>query len=241
MHNENRAMLSRRAFLTALALARCAGVETASPDPMAGRFQARPRNEKLSATRPNESWLYVPRNVKQPAPLIITLHGAGGRGARALEHMRDDADSIGAILIAPDSIDRTWDVIIDDLGPDVEQIDAKLEIVFDAFAIDVDRIAVSGFSDGASYALTLGVMNGDLFTHVIAFSPGFLVAPVQVGTPRIFISHGTQDEILPIDRCSRRLAPALKRAGYDVTYREFDGGHTVTAAVARAAMDWFTD
>jgi phospholipase/carboxylesterase len=111
--------------------------------------------------------------------------------------MRGSADSIGAILIAPDSIGRTWDVIAGAIGPDVERIDAQLAMVFDAFAIEVDRICASGFSDGASYALTLGILNGDLFSHVIAFSPGFLAARSHTGAPRIFISHGTRDEILP--------------------------------------------
>lgn len=241
MHNQNRAMLNRRTFLAlAAAAAGCAGVEQASPPEMA-RLQSRPGNGTTRAARVAAPWLYVPRSIEEPAPLIVTLHGAGGRGARALEHMRDEADRIGAIVVAPDSTGRTWDAIVGDFGPDVQRIDEHLLRVFDAYAIDIDRIAVSGFSDGASYALSLGVANGDLFTHVIAFSPGFLVAPSQTGAPRIFISHGTRDEILPIDRCSRRLAPALQRAGYDLVYREFDGGHTVPGDVAHEAMDWFTE
>jgi predicted esterase len=32
----------------------------------------------------------------------------------------------------------------------------------------------------------------------------------------------------------------LQRAGYDVHYREFDGGHTVPAEIANEAMEWFT-
>src|SRR5215213_1294102 len=183
---------------------------------MDGRFQSRPRNAGHPPARPSAPWLYVPTSVKEPAPVIVTLHGAGGRGARTLEYLRGNADRIGAIVIAPDSAGRTWDVILDDFGPDVQRIDAQLLAVFDAYAIDVDRIAVSGFSDGASYALSLGVANGDLFTHVMAFSPGFLVARSQMGVPKIFISHGTHDDVLPIDRCSRRLVPSLKRAGYDV-------------------------
>jgi phospholipase/carboxylesterase len=52
------------------------------------------------------------------------------------------------------------------------------------------------------------------------------------------VSHGIDDRVLPIDPCSRRLVPALRNSGYDVDYREFDGGHTVppemvTAAIAR--------
>jgi len=39
--------------------------------------------------------------------------------------------------------------------------------------------------------------------------------------------------------CSRRLVPGLRRAGYDVTYREFDGPHTVPLELSREAADWF--
>ncbi|MFP5247954.1 MAG: alpha/beta hydrolase, partial [Thermoanaerobaculia bacterium] len=105
--------------------------------------------------------------------------------------------------------------------------------------VDPAHLCVSGFSDGASYALTLGLANGDLFTHCIAFSPGFLQAVEQVGKPRFFISHGNDDQILPVHLCSRRIVPRLERAGYDVRYREFAGGHTVPGEVASDAMQWF--
>jgi predicted esterase len=61
----------------------------------------------------------------------------------------------------------------------------------------------------------------------------------QHGTPRIFVSHGTQDRVLPIERCSRRVVPQLERAGYDVLYHEFDGPHTVPPEIARQAARWF--
>jgi len=44
--------------------------------------------------------------------------------------------------------------------------------------------------------------------------------------------------VLPIDQCSRRIVPMLRRAGYDVRYDEFEGGHTVPPAIASAAVDW---
>jgi predicted esterase len=53
------------------------------------------------------------------------------------------------------------------------------------------------------------------------------------------VAHGTRDAVLPIAACSRRLVPALERGGYDVTYREFDGPHTVPPDVAREALAWF--
>jgi phospholipase/carboxylesterase len=58
-------------------------------------------------------------------------------------------------LLAPDSRDRTWDVILSSFGPDVDYIDRALGSTFQRYAIDPDRIAIGGFSDGASYALPL--------------------------------------------------------------------------------------
>jgi predicted esterase len=54
----------------------------------------------------------------------------------------------------------------------------------------------------------------------------------------VFVSHGTVDDVLPIDRTSREIVPALRADGYDVTYREFDGDHGVPPEVAREAVDW---
>jgi phospholipase/carboxylesterase len=44
--------------------------------------------------------------------------------------------------------------------------------------------------------------------------------------------------VLPIDNCSRRIVPLLRRGGYDVRYREFEGAHTVPPEIAREAAGW---
>jgi phospholipase/carboxylesterase len=126
---------------------------------------------------------------------------------------------------------------MDDFGPDVEFIDRALERTFEMCDLDPARIAIGGFSDGASYALSLGLPNGDVFTHILAFSPGFTAHPSMAGKPRIFVSHGMRDAVLPIDRCSRRIVPQLKAAGYKVDYREFDGPHTVPSEMVAAAAE----
>ena len=185
--------------------------------------------------------LYVPAAYRagQPAPMVIMLHGAGGDARATLGLLRPLADATGLILLAPTSREYTWDVIVGGYGPDVEAIDGALREAFEGLAVDPARLAVGGFSDGASYALSLGIDNGDLFTHVLAFSPGFMAPSVRVGAPRFFVSHGTGDGVLPIERCSRRIVPQLQRAGYDVAYREFEGGHTVPPEIALKAADWF--
>jgi phospholipase/carboxylesterase len=160
-----------------------------------------------------------------------------------LAQLRGQADETGLILLALSSREPTWDSILDRgrYGSDIAVIDRALEHTFSRWAVDPARVAVGGYSDGASYALSLGIANGDLFSDVIAFSPGFLAPTVQRGSPRIFVSHGTQDRWLPIDSCSRRIVPQLERDGYEVRYREFEGGHVVPPGIAREAAIWFTN
>lgn len=192
---------------------------------------------ELGGTR---AFLYVPAGYRAdgPAPLVLSLHGAGGGAQQGLYPLQALADEAGFVLLAVGSAGRTWDVIRGGFGPDVEAVDGALAHVFGRVAVDPERVVASGFSDGASYALSLGITNGDLFTHVAAFSPGFMAPASQHGAPRIFISHGTGDQVLPIDRCSRRLVPMLEGAGYDVKYHEFDGGHTVPPDIALEGVRW---
>jgi predicted esterase len=147
-----------------------------------------------------------------------------------------DAEDSGVILLAPDSRGRTWDVLLDGYGPDVAFIDRALDQTFRRCAVDPTNVVVEGFSDGASYALGLGLANGNLFRRVIAFSPGYVPSADTEGRPSVFVSHGIADDVLPIDHCSRRIVPALRKAGYDVDYREFEGGHEVPAEIAADAL-----
>jgi phospholipase/carboxylesterase len=48
------------------------------------------------------------------------------------------------------------------------------------------------------------------------------------------------DDVLPINRCSRRIVSRLRSDGYSVHYREFFGGHTVPDSIAREAEAWVT-
>jgi phospholipase/carboxylesterase len=112
--------------------------------------------------------------------------------------------------------------------------------VFARVAVDPARVAVGGFSDGATYALALGLANGDLFSRVAAFSPGFVIPAPTRGRPRFFVSHGTADPILPIDQCSRIIVPRLRSRGYDVTFREFEGRHEMPPDVVREGLEWLT-
>ena len=217
-----------------------------------GRLAARPVPPDIAAPPPGQHPLglvqdrdglvYLPAGHRPevPAPLTVLLHGAGAGAQQGLDLMRGVADEHGLVLLAPASRDqRSWDLIVGSLGPDVAFLDRALSWLFRRVAVDPTLLAVGGFSDGASYALSLGLANGDLFGQLIAFSPGFAAAPERVGRPRVFVSHGSDDAVLPIDSTSRRLVPRLRQAGYQVEYREFAGGHAVPPSILSDATAWF--
>ena len=184
--------------------------------------------------------IYLPPGLTGPAPLFVLLHGATGSAAGITRRTEAFAlaDELKMVILAPDSRERTWDAIRGQFGPDVAFLDKALAKVFETVPIDRKRVAVGGFSDGASYAISLGLQNGDLFTHVAAFSPGFFVGNQRRGRPLFYISHGKRDEILPFDTTSRRIVPELEAANYSVRFKEFDGPHTVPAPIAREAFEW---
>jgi phospholipase/carboxylesterase len=241
----------RPAFLVSIILAAACATE---PIPIGrpGRLTARPGPRVSTAPAPGEARLglggdkrdgtvYVPTPLRDDNkyPVLLLLHGAGGAGERIERRLQSLADDFGFIIVAPDSRGPTWDATRGGLGADVEFIDRVMRDVLARYPIDQSRIAIGGFSDGASYALTLGVINGDLFTHIIAFSPGYIATDYANGHPEIFVAHGMGDEILDIERTSRILVPGLRRSGFRVVYREFDGAHTISPEIAREAMLWW--
>jgi phospholipase/carboxylesterase len=181
-----------------------------------GRLLARPAQVNQTARRGvlrlglgklRDGLIYVPAGYQasRPAPLVLSLHGAGGNANQGLRLLQQHADRSGFILLAVESRGSTWDMLL----------------------------------YGASYALSLGLTNGDLFKRVIAFSPGFMAPAEQRGKSPIFISHGKSDKVLPIDKCSRRIVPQLQRAGYAVRYREFDGSHILPDEISQEAVGWW--
>jgi phospholipase/carboxylesterase len=201
-----------------------------------------PGLQKLQIGHNRRALLYAPESAvrESAAPLAVMLHGAGGNAEHGLELLKSYAERAKLILLAPQSRKTSWDIISDaQYGPDVRLIGGCLQQIFSQYSIDAGRLAVGGFSDGASYALSLGLSNGLLFRYILAFSPGFM-APVRIeGEPKVFISHGRHDEVLPIQSCSRRLIRILRSRHVAVEYREFEGGHAVPSEMKKEALKLF--
>jgi predicted esterase len=212
-----------------------------------GRFSARPQSGVATTLTSGplglvsdgrDGVVQIPQHAAGPLPTLVFLHGATQSGAAMLRRIGTAAEEAGVAVIAPDSRDGTWDAIRGHFGEDVTHLNRVLEYVFAHVNVDPARLAIGGFSDGASYALSLGLVNGDLFPKVLACSPGFIFPGPVHGKPRFFFSHGTSDPILPIDDCSRVIVPNLRAMGYNVSFREFDGRHELPPAIAVEAMRW---
>lgn len=185
--------------------------------------------------------LYVPESYSSDVkmPLFIALHGASGSSSFWKSYY-DRAEERGFILLALDSKKYTWDAIIKGYAEDLERIDKSLKYVFKRCFIHEENVALAGYSDGATYTLSLGPSNGDLFTHLIAFSPGYFIhSEPLVGKPIIYVSHGDSDPVLSVETTRDQIVPYFSNDGYDVTYYEFRGGHTVPAFVSEQSLDWF--
>jgi phospholipase/carboxylesterase len=197
---------------------------------------------ELGLESDRDGLLYVPptHSWDNPAPLFVGLHGAGGEASDWASYP-DRAEARGMVFLAPDSRFSTWDLSTSgSFGPDLEFLNRALQHTFDRCSIDPSRIALGGFSDGASYALSLGVSNGDLFSHLVAYSPGYFTpSEPLVGKPPVYVSHGMSDSVLPVGITREIIVPALRDAGHDVTFQEFDGDHEVPWKISDVSLDWF--
>ena len=182
---------------------------------------------------------YVPASLRSPSPLIVLLHGAGGDARPFLDEFKRDADQRGIILLSVQSFGRTWALRQpSDKEADVVNIETAMDALSSTTPVDRSRVIVMGFSDGASYALSIGMAYPKLFRTIVAFSPGYAFAPVRLDTTqRIFITHSRRDRVLPANN-TRQIVEALERAGYAPEMHWFSGGHEIDPDLKKAAFDF---
>jgi predicted esterase len=185
------------------------------------------------------AFAYVPATLTGPAPLIVLLHGAGGDAHSFLDQFKRDADQRGVILLSVQSTGRTWaQRKPKDNEAEVANIKAAMEELSHKAPVDQRRTTVMGFSDGASYALSIGIAYPDLFRTIVAFSPGYAFAPEELDTEqRIFIAHSRRDPVLPAANV-REMVRGLESAGYSPEIHWFNGGHEIDPQLKKAAFDF---
>jgi len=237
-----------------LGLAANAGAATRSghlETPLPAAAPAVPETRSGVITLAGGAYAYLPAGPAKPRPLLVVLHGAGGEPANVLSAYKAEADANGIVLLIPRSIKGTWDMVEDlksrlgaemnvqpRYGKDLEALDASLADLFSKVAIDANQVGISGFSDGASYALSVGTANPQLFTTVMALSPGHSFTKKYDKKQRIFISHGEQDQVLPFSN-ARAIAARLRGRGMTVQFEAFQGRHEVPGAIREKAISFF--
>lgn len=186
---------------------------------------------------------YVPVAQAAPAPLLVLFHGAGMSASDFLEGLRQEADQCGCAMLAIQSEGTTWDLTLSlaeaqrkarkavsdvQFGSDADRVERGLAEMLGRAEIDRTRVVPVGFSDGASYALSLALANPRLFRSAVAIAPGFVVSSGRRDlTQNIFIAHGKVDKVLPFDDARQAVVGPLKQAGYRIIFRPFDGGHFI--------------
>ena len=185
--------------------------------------------------------LIVPDGIDPavPTPFMSLFHGGGGSAEKILPILQRHAEERGFLLLVPQSLFPTWDIVIAGNGPDIARLDIGLTEVAARFTLDPTHFAFAGHSDGGSYSLSTGLSNGALVTHILAFSAGFMTVLAQEGEPKVFIAHGQNDTQTPIDTAGRSHAAKLRAAGYDLLYIEHNGPHASQPPMVALGVDYF--
>jgi phospholipase/carboxylesterase len=107
----------------------------------------------------------------------------------------------------------------------------------------VDDLA--GFSQGAAMTNLMGILHPHRIRKMGVLA-GFVPAGLEelilkkpLAGKNIFVAHGTQDPMIPIDRARASIA-LLEQAGAQITYCEDDAGHKLSANCLRALESYLS-
>jgi polyhydroxybutyrate depolymerase len=163
-------MKDRRVFLGA-ALALVALPAAIVPIQAVSFYSAnRDNGSFVSSGEKREYLLYVPKSYdrSKPAPLVISMHGAGlwGASQRDISRWNELADVKGFIVVYPSGVGgkgvRVWRAEPGEgLAKDVRFISALIDTLKASYNIDSTRIFANGLSNGGgmSFALSCALSN----------------------------------------------------------------------------------
>ena len=161
-----------------------------------------------------------------PRPLVLALHpGSGGTpyygGAFMRQVVQPALRSWEAIIVAPDSPTRSWTSATSERA-----VLALIDAILEEYAIDRDRILVTGFSLGGRGTWFMATHHPELFDGAIAIagSPG-RDRLEDLGSMPVHIIHSVDDDVMPIEP-ARAAAEALEARQQRVRFTELEGiGH----------------
>lgn len=150
--------------------------------------------------------LSLPPSSDEPAPLIVLLHGLGmdADSINDASDLPDLAAAQGTIVVTPEALGSPalWQSAPD--GPDAALLDQILADVQAAVCVDLDRVAVAGFSAGAAFAAQFACGRQDEIAALAVVAvefPGGCTQPMP-----IVAFHGTADPVVPITGTEPNMA-----------------------------------
>ena len=135
---------------------------------------------------------------------------------------------------------------LDDLRESAEALIRLVDAYPAPGRADASRFDVVGFSQGAALSNALNCLHPDRVRKagiLAGFMPSGMeeiVARKPLAGKRVFVAHGTQDNLVPIDR-ARASMSLLEQAGAAVAYCESEIGHKVSADCLRGLESFFKD
>ncbi len=174
--------------------------------------------------------LYTPKG-NGPYPTVVLLHGCGGIGPNVPAWALWLQSEGYAALVVDSFSARGIRSLCADSSPlrpavragDVFAAVGKLKTMS---AVDPDRIAAMGLSNGGSTVLAAwraALQHPDArLRAIIAFYPGCAGKPAPAGAPPLLILIGEEDDWAPPEAC-KTLAEAARESGRDLTLVLYPG------------------
>ena len=158
---------------------------------------------------------------------------------------RDEPARRDALFLVVRSTAPTWDLLIGEERPDLDFLEHAYAEIYRRVRVDHARQALIGYSDGASYALSVGLSNPQLFRALMGWAAGFVAieneaAAPEVRRPAVLVEYGTHDELFPFEQVAVPMREQLEAFGCAVTFRVDEGGrHWPSGTFQDEALDWF--
>ena len=213
--------------------------------------------------REQRAALFTPDEIDPGSryPLVTVLHGAGRQDEMLIKGWKHEAEQRQAFILIPRSFYMTWDLIAMGLQgaagpspegdtlpsdrPDLDFLEYAYDLIYRRYPIDAERQALVGYSDGASYAVSVGLANPHIYRAVMAWAAGFLalderVAAEDVPRPHVYVEYGTHDELFPFEQVALGMKKQLEDLGCDLVFNVDEGGrHWPSSTFQEEALDWF--
>lgn len=205
-----------------------------------------------------EHYVFYPEAEADKYATIVALHGRGANGGDLLP-LVEMLNLEKVLLVTPQAplrldtgliegfawynLGADWTPDHETFRPSLDRLQRFLSEIKYNYPIDSDRFFLLGFSQGTVMAYALGLQNPSQFKGIIGLSgyvPVRSQLPFQLNNLKrfpIFISHGTYDEIIPV-QLGREAAEILRKAGANVLYREYPMGHQVSEETLNDLSDW---